>query len=124
MDPETQRLIDLLRVSLKILGVTNRELARRLGMSPSYISKLFSGGSEIRLDHVIRICRAIGIEPAEFFTFAYPRQPSSGTATAARLRELLQHTPPPPRPAESYDVEIERMMKEMLERVMARSREG
>lgn len=124
MDPETQRLVEVLKVSLRILGVTNREIARRMGMSPSYISKLFSGGSEMRLDHVIRICRAIGIEPAEFFTFAYPVPPRSTTPSAARLREMLQPGQPAP-PAEVIDEEkIQRMLQETLERLASRRNES
>ncbi|HYO13508.1 MAG TPA: helix-turn-helix transcriptional regulator [Thermoanaerobaculia bacterium] len=124
MDQETLRLINVLKVSLKILGVTNREVARRMGMSPSYLSKLFSGGSEMRLDHVIRICRAIGIEPAEFFTFAYPVPPMSATPSAARLREMLQIAPPAPQPppAELFDEKkIQQMLNETLERLASRS---
>lgn len=124
MDPETQRLINVLKVSLRILGVTNREVARRMEMSPSYLSKLFSGASEIRLDHVIRICRAIGLEPAEFFTMAYPLPPRSSTVTASKLREMLQHgrPAPPPPPAEVFDEEkIKQMLKETLERLEGQS---
>lgn len=127
MDPETQRLINVLKVSLRILGVTNREVARRMGMSPSYLSKLFSGGSEMRLDHVIRICRAIGIEPVEFFTMAYPVPPRNATVSAARLREMLQHgqPAPPPPPPEVFDEEkIKEILKETLERLANRSGGG
>lgn len=126
MDPETQRLVNLLKVCLKILGVTNREVARRMGMSPSYISKLFSGASELRLDHVIRICRAADLEPAEFFALAYPRQPAGVSPAALKLRELLQHlqpSPPPlPRPAESLsEDQLQGMLKETLEKMLGRS---
>jgi transcriptional regulator with XRE-family HTH domain len=126
MDPETERLVSLLKISLRILGVTNREVARRMGLSPSYVSKLFSGSSEMRLDHVIRICRAAGLEPAEFFNLAYPLVHSSqGTASAAKLRELLQAiqpVPPPPKPVETLDeAKMEEMFKAMLERIVGRA---
>ncbi len=127
MDPETQRLISLLKVCLKILGVTNREVARRMGMSPSYISKLFSGASELRLDHVIRICRAADLDPAEFFALAYPRHPAAVSPAAFKLRELLQNLQPPPstpRPAEPLSEDkIQGMLKETLEKMMGRSQE-
>lgn len=126
MDPETQRLINVLKVSLRILGVTNREVARRMEMSPSYLSKLFSGGSEMRLDHVIRICRAIGIEPAEFFFMAYPVPPRTATPSAARLREMLQHLQPASAPpAEVLNEEkMQQILKETLERLVERSTEA
>jgi transcriptional regulator with XRE-family HTH domain len=126
MDPETQRLINLLKVTLRLLGVTNREVARRMGMSPSYISKLFSGTSELRLDHVIRICRAVSLEPAEFFTLAYPRQPAGSSVAASTLRELLQSVqlaspPPPAKPAPALDQEqIQEIFKATLEKMLGR----
>jgi transcriptional regulator with XRE-family HTH domain len=120
-DPETQRLITLLKVTLRILGITNRELARRLKMSPSYLSKLFSGVSELRLDHVIRICRAVELEPAEFFRLAYPRQPDNGTLAASKLRDLLTtvQVPAPPKP-ELGEEEIEGVLRATLAKIMGR----
>lgn len=128
MDPETQRLVSLLKVCLKILGVTNREVARRMGMSPSYISKLFSGASELRLDHVIRICRAADLDPAEFFALAYPRQPVGASTAASKLRELLQNLqPPPPSPPKQAEPlgedKLQGMLKETLEKMLGRSEE-
>ena len=98
MDPETQRLVNLLKATLRVLGLSHREIARRLDISPSYISKLFSGASNLRLDHVILICRAANLEPAEFFSLAYPRQPAGNSLPARKLRELLQamQIPQPP----------------------------
>ncbi len=125
MDPETDRLVNLLKVSLKILGITNREVARRLGMSPSYVSKLLSGASELRLDHLIRICRAAGIDPAEFFSLAYPRNPA-GSLASSRLRDLLQNVqlqpPPPPVHASAYSEEqLQAMLKATLDKMLGRA---
>jgi transcriptional regulator with XRE-family HTH domain len=125
MDPETQRLVNLLKVTLRILGVTNREIARRLEISPSYISKLFAGASDLRLDHVIRICRAAGLEPAEFFMLAYPRQPPSGTMAASRLKDVLQHFQPQPAtpqksPEKLEEERLETMLKSTLEKMLSR----
>jgi transcriptional regulator with XRE-family HTH domain len=124
MDPETERLVNLVKVSLRILGVSNRELARRLGMSPSYVSKLLSGSSELRLDHLVRICKVTGLDPGEFFALAYPVRPAP-TSTGARLRSLLQGLsppPPPPSPAEPAKVfsqdDVQAMLRAALERLM------
>ncbi len=127
MDPETQRLVNLLKATLRVLGISQRELARRLDMSPSYVSKLFSGISELRLDHIIRICRVADLEPAEFFSLAYPRQPSRGSFAATTLRELLQTIdtpapPPPKRRAPELDEEqLEAGLRAMLEKLLGRS---
>lgn len=122
MDSETERLVNLVKVSLRILGVSNRELARRLGMSPSYVSKLLSGASELRLDHLVRICKATGLDPGEFFALAYPVR-SGPTATGSRLQFLLQGSnPPPPPPAAPAKVfredEVQAMLQAALERLM------
>jgi transcriptional regulator with XRE-family HTH domain len=125
MDPETQRLVNLLKVSLRILGISNREIARRLEMSPSYVSKLFSGSSPLRVDHLISVCRAAGMEPAEFFALAYPQPATKPSLTAARLRELLQSVSLPPPPAKEPErlsqEQIQEMLKATLEQLMARS---
>jgi len=130
MDPETQRLINLLKSTLRVLGISHREIARRVKMSPSYISKLFSGVSEMRLEHVIRICRAAELEPAEFFSLAYPRQPAGSSIAARKLRELLQLVqlqPPPahrPAPALEDEKQVEEMLRAMLERLLGRQSES
>jgi transcriptional regulator with XRE-family HTH domain len=122
MDSETERLVNLVKVSLRILGISNRELARRLEMSPSYVSKLLSGASELRLDHLVRICKVTGMDPGEFFALAYPVRPAA-TATGARLRLLLQGSiPPPPPPAAPARVfreeEVQAMLQAALEKLM------
>jgi transcriptional regulator with XRE-family HTH domain len=121
MHPETQRLINLLKVSLRILGVSNRELAKRLEMSPSYVSKLLSGASELRLEHLMCICDAIGILPAEFFALAYPVPVTKASLTAKRLRELLQSVSPYSPPAlkpEVSEEQVQEMLRAALERLM------
>jgi transcriptional regulator with XRE-family HTH domain len=130
MDPETQRLINLLRSTLRVLGISQREIARRMKMSPSYISKLFSGVSEMRLEHVIRICRAAELEPVEFFSLAYPRQPAGSSIAARKLRELLQtvqlqpSSTPRPAPALEDERQVEEMLRAMLERLLGRRSES
>jgi transcriptional regulator with XRE-family HTH domain len=124
MDPETERLVNLVKVSLRILGVSNRELARRLEMSPSYVSKLLSGSSELRLDHLVRICKVTGLDPGEFFALAYPTRPFS-TATGERLRFLLQGKVPPPEtpqpstPAKTFsEADVQAMLQVALEKLL------
>ena len=130
-DPETERLVNLLKVTLKILGISLREVARRLDMSPGYVSKLLAGVIEVRLDHVIRICRAAEIEPVEFFALAYPRHPAAGSPGATRARELLKNvelqTPAAARaparpPASAFSEEqLQDALKATLEKMLGRN---
>lgn len=129
MDSETERLVNLVKVCLRILGISNRELARRLGMSPSYVSKLLSGSSELRLDHLIRICKVTGLDPGEFFALAYPVRPAA-TATGTRLQTLLQlgapaPPPPPAAPVKVYrEDEVKAMLQAALEKLIKGSGGG
>lgn len=129
LDPETERLINLLKVTLKILGISHREVARRVDMSPSYVSKLLTGATEMRLDHVIRFCRAAEVEPVEFFALAYPRHPPAGSPAASKVRELLQNVkiqtaqaPPPPTLASAFSEEqLHDMLKATLQKMLSRN---
>jgi transcriptional regulator with XRE-family HTH domain len=89
-EDDTIRILNLLRTALRLLGITNRAVEKELGMSSGYLSRLFSGAIDLRVDHVVEITRIIGLRPAEFFHLAYPRSPEPSSATALRLRELLQ----------------------------------
>jgi transcriptional regulator with XRE-family HTH domain len=59
-----------LRVARKIAGLTQHELADRVGVDHSYISLIESGKRDIRdvgYATVVRIARALGVEPDELF---------------------------------------------------------
>lgn len=81
-------MLSVLKTAMRVLGFTNRDIERQLGLSSSYLSRLFSGTIELRFEHIVDIARAMGLEPAEILSFAYPqrREPS---AAALRLRELM-----------------------------------
>jgi transcriptional regulator with XRE-family HTH domain len=123
MDPEVQRLITILRTTMRILGVTNRDIERKLGLSPSYLSRLYSGGIELKAEHLIHIPKAMGLEPAEFFHLAYPRRSQPGSRAAKQLHEVLRELgpPPPQEPAggaftEEQMAQLREMMRKMLGR--------
>lgn len=89
--PEVRRLRAMLKTAMKVLGYTNRDVERKLGLSGSYLSRLFSGMIDLKVDHVVAIANVVGLEPDEMFQIAFPRSskrpPSAG---AVRLREALE----------------------------------
>ena len=104
---EVQRLLDVLRTLLRMVGVSNREVERRLELRHSAVTRLFSGVVEAKLELVLGIVRAVGLGYDEFFAFAYPERRAVGeeTATARRIRTLLKDLQPAsiraaPRPEE------------------------
>jgi hypothetical protein len=94
---EVQRLLDVLRTLLRMVGVSNREVERRLELRHSAVTRLFSGVVEAKLELVLGIVRAVGLGYDEFFAFAYPERRAVGeeTATARRIRTLLKDLHPP-----------------------------
>lgn len=101
---EVQRLVELLRMVIRTFG-TNREVERKLGMRPGYLSRIFGGAVELRMEHVLAVCRALDVAPGEFFTLAFPTGPEpvteAGSKMFARLRPKggqasLPQIPQPP----------------------------
>ncbi len=132
MNEEIKRLLSVLRTAMKILDITNREVEKKLGLSYGYLSRLFAGTIELKIEHILDICQAIGLRPAEFFHLAYPRVQVPGTPAAARLRDVLQGFQPtqpetepeaPVPPGMSHE-EIERMMLVSLRKLLAEMGRG
>jgi transcriptional regulator with XRE-family HTH domain len=126
MDAEVQRLINILRTAMRILGVTNRDVERKLGMSPSYLTRVFSGGIELKAEHLIQIPKAIGLEPAEFFHLAYPKRIQPGSQASAQLRQVLQDLQPPPEERQAgapSEEQLEKMLLSTLRKLLDREAE-
>src|SRR3954453_11332703 len=91
---EVDRLLLVLRTAIRILGLTNREVERRLGLTPSYLGRLLGGNIELKVEHVLAISRALGLAPAEFFELADPQRPDSPSETSKAIHELLRALQP------------------------------
>lgn len=126
---EVDRLLNVLRTSIRLLGLTNREIERRLGLTPSYISRIFSGTIELKMEHVLAIARAIGLEPWEFFELAYPRRSDAPSESFRSIRTLLRDMQPPAEPpappaAGLTEEEIDRRIEETVRRALQRLKVG
>ena len=118
---EVERLIRVLTTAMRILDLSNREVERRLHLSPSYLSRLFNGLIELRVEHLLAISRAIGLKPAEFFYLAYPKRPDPPSDASLQLRRVLQELQPPlpsPSPTRGSDEEIEKKIQEAVHRLL------
>src|SRR5262249_5479661 len=122
---EVKRLLSVLRTAMKILDVTNREVEKKLGQSYGYLSRLFAGTIDLKVEHILDICQAIGLRPAEFFHLAYPRVPAAPTESARRLRDVLQGFQPAalddpelPQAPVLTQPDMEKMMLESLRRLL------
>ncbi|MGA0615655.1 helix-turn-helix domain-containing protein [Paracoccus sp. KR1-242] len=68
-DREYRQLIDALRSERRAVGLTQQELADRLGRPQSFVAKV--EGYERRLDIVefVQVCRALRLDPATVFAY-------------------------------------------------------
>ena len=108
---------------MRVLGYRNSDIERKLGLSTSYLSRLFSGSIELRFEHIVDISNAMGLRTDEMFRFAYPDTQEPPSSAAKRLRAATGSfqpvqppmlTPPPPPPPTEED--LERLMAKTLRR--------
>ena len=92
-EDEVVRLTNLLSAAVKFSNVTQREVERKLGLSSGSLSRLFSGGIELKIKHIIDVCDVIGFPPSRFFRAAYP-QHDEESGDAWRLQRLLEQLHP------------------------------
>ena len=73
--PEVEHMLHILKTTMRLLGATNRDVERKLGLSSSYLSRLFSGNIELRYEHIVDIAGALGLRPEEILHLAYSELP-------------------------------------------------
>lgn len=140
---EARRLLTVLKTAMRVLGYSNRQIERKMGLSDSYLSRVFSEAIELRISHIIEIARIIGVEPVEIFQLAFPERTAQPTAAGNHLREALKGmqkvapaswevpAPPsepapksgdgPPAPVEgATESEVDKALEKMLARALQR----
>ena len=125
MTPETEHIITVLRTAMRILGYRNADLERKLGLSTSYLSRLFSGGIELRFEHIVNLAGAMGLRVEEILRFAYPETSEMPSEAALRLQAATGHFKPPapsqpavvpPATNAPSEADLERLMAKTLRR--------
>ena len=114
---EADRIIGKLKVAIRLLGFTNREIERRLGYTPSYLTRLFSGQIELRFEHIVDIAQAMGLTADEFFAFAYPARNDPPSETAGQLEALLEELRPSPRPPRAPEEKLDQKFQMELQKL-------
>jgi transcriptional regulator with XRE-family HTH domain len=109
---EVLRVLGVLRTLMRMLGVSNREVERRLNLHPSSLTRFFNGQVEAKLELVLGITRALGLEYNELFSFAYPEgQIGPESAAAQKIRSLLDGLAPPKKRTSS---DVPALLRELL----------
>ena len=93
---EVARMLDVLRTLSRMLGISNREVERRLNLHPSFLTRLYGQQVEAKLEVVLGIARALGLEYTELFDLLYPERPTFEEASPAarRIRNMLEGLQP------------------------------
>lgn len=123
-------MIMTLKTLMRILGFRNADVERKLGWSVSYLSRLYSGGIELRFEHIVDIAGALGLRQEEAFRFAYPdlgEEPSDAakavrTATANLGGIRLPAAQPQPKeaaPPPLSEADVERIVAKTLRRFLS-----
>jgi transcriptional regulator with XRE-family HTH domain len=132
MRQDVAHMIAIIRTAMRILGFKNADVERKLGWSTSYLSRLYSGGIELRFEHVLDISKALGLRTEELFRFAYPDRGEAPTEAALRLQEAAgsfqwlpqRPAPPPPPPPATTEADLDRLMARSLRKLLAQLEQG
>lgn len=59
------RSLEIVRAILDAKGWKQLDLAEASGITPSHLSRIFSGERELSLDHLVAIAEALGVKPGD-----------------------------------------------------------
>jgi len=124
---EMARLMELLRTIVRMLGYTNRDVERRAGLNHATAVRYFRGEGEPKLEFVLAVVSAIGLEHWEFFDIAYPKRQET-SVSGQKLRRLLnQLVPTAPKPVEKPPLQgrdLEAILEGMRSDIRALAEKG
>jgi len=89
-EPEVERIARLLKSAILLSHQSQRSIERQMGLSPGYLGRIIEGRLELRISHILGVCKAIGLPPAGFFLAAYP-EALNLPAESMSLVHALQH---------------------------------
>jgi transcriptional regulator with XRE-family HTH domain len=99
MDNATRRVVETLRAAIRAMGMTNGQVERTLGASSGYLSRIFAGRIDLKLEHVRDIAKVLDVQPEELLHLAFADLGQKQLSpNARRIREALRG--PEPAPAE------------------------
>jgi AcrR family transcriptional regulator len=121
---EARQLMDLVRFLARTLGFNNSALARSANVPLATLVRYFKGEGEPKLEFLLSLVRAMGLEVREFFELAYPA-PSAPSAARLKIDRILQQVqpgkllqPPPAPPPPEPSVEPQPLRREDIERML------
>lgn len=87
--PEVEHVLASLKAAIRVLGYSIRDIEKKLGYSFGYLSRVFGGTIELKVEHVMDIARALEMPPEEILAFIYPTLKDPPSEAAALLWKRL-----------------------------------
>ena len=127
--PELAHVLSRLKLAIQALGYSMRTIEQRLRVSDGYLSRVFLGAIELKVEHVLNIAKALGMAPEELMGFIYPTPKDPISPAAYALWRRVGGVPPvapgfgpkPSAPAEPKgpvsEADAERLLRQALGRV-------
>ncbi len=82
------RAREALRVLLALADISYAEASRRMGEGCDTAHWVLAGRTDLKLRHILALCRVLELDPGEFFAMTY-RLPAEPTARLAQVQGLL-----------------------------------
>jgi len=96
-DGEVRRIAGALKSAVRLSGFSHRRIEREMGLCPGYLSRIFACRVELRIRHVLGVCRIIDLPVDSFFNAVFPRR-QGASPDAKRREQSLQELHPAPYP--------------------------
>lgn len=84
------RVLSLLKRAIRSSGLSQKEVDRRIGVQPGYLSQVMIGRLDLKLKHLLRALEAIGVDAVGFFELAFPEGQDAELSGGDLLRLLPQ----------------------------------
>ena len=126
-NPDMTRVRAVLRDAVRLSTWTNRDIERKFGWSAGYLSRLFGGRIDLRVEHVLIICDVIGIKPGDLFRIACPLGEGKSThanivMALSRLHPQKKAEPEPPakapEPPQPTEQDLENAVMRALRKIL------
>jgi len=122
--PDMAYVLGRLKLAVQGLGYSLRDIEKRLKTSDGYLSRVFLGTIELKVEHIFGMAKALGMAPEELVAFIYPTPKDPISPAAYQLWRRVGGTPPvAPKPAETTaaggikEQDVERVLRQALGRV-------
>lgn len=110
---QTRQLMELVRFLARTLGYSNAALARKADVPLASLVRYFKGEGEPKVEFLLAVIQALGLEVREFFELAYP-DPSGVSEARAKVDRILRQVRPgrllEPEPPPKPEPPAERML--------------